>query len=91
MDFEWDRAKAEGNRRKHGVRFEVAVEVFSDPRRYEFLDDREFYGEPRFAAVGRVGGRLLTVVYTERDDRIRIISAREATRDERDHYHTLPP
>ena len=91
MDFEWDRAKAEANRCKHGIRFEVAAEVFFDPRRYEFADDREDYGEARIVTVGRIGRRLLTVVYAERDDRIRLISAREATRDERERYHTLPP
>jgi uncharacterized DUF497 family protein len=91
MDFEWDGAKADANRRKHGIRFEVAVEVFFDPRRYELADDREDYGEARFVTVGRVGRRLLTVVHAEKDDRIRIISAREATRDERERYHTLPP
>lgn len=90
MEFEWDRAKADGNRRKHGIRFELAAEVFTDPRRLETSDDREGYGEARSVAIGRSGRRLLTVVFVEREDRIRIISAREAAREERRQDHPLP-
>ena len=50
------------------------------------IDDREDYGEDRFIITGRANGRLLTVTYTERDGRIRIISARKATRREQDDY-----
>ena len=86
MPFEWDETKAAENYAKHGVSFETATEVFSDPFAIERLDDREDYGEDRFILVGMAEGTVLTVVYTERDDRIRIISARQATRHEQDDY-----
>lgn len=86
MEFESNRGKANANRRKHGIKFELAVAVFDDPRRLDFADDRETYGEDRQVAIGC---RILSVV-VEREQRIRIISAREATRDERQQYHSLP-
>ncbi len=93
MEFEWSRAKADANRRKHGITFELAAAVFDDPRRLDFADDREAYGEERLSTIGRIGRRILSVVFVERENRIRIISAREATRDERQQYHALssPP
>jgi uncharacterized protein len=91
MDFEWDDAKALENRRNYGVRFEIAAGVFDDPHRYEDADDRQDYGELRLVTVGRAGRRFLAVVFTERGSAIRIISARKATRDERQRYHALPP
>jgi uncharacterized DUF497 family protein len=84
--FEWDDAKAAENYAKHGVSFEMAAEVFKDPFAIERLDDREHYGEYRFILIGAVEGAVLTVVYTERGDRIRIISARQATKQEHDDY-----
>jgi uncharacterized DUF497 family protein len=78
--FEWDDAKAQANLEKHEVSFEAARLVFDE------IEDRGEYGEDRFIAIGMVGGRLLTVAYTERDGRIRIISARKATRREQDSY-----
>jgi uncharacterized protein len=77
--FEWDSVKADANYRKHGVGFVAATQVFEDPLAIEDLDVSADYGEERFLILGRAGDRLLTVVYTERPDRIRIISAREAT------------
>jgi hypothetical protein len=85
--FEWDGGKAEANFRKHGVDFETATEVFRDAFAIEDLDARMDYGEPRFQIVGRAGGGLVTVIYSERGERIRIISARQATRRERDRYY----
>ncbi len=76
MPFEWDETKAAENYAKHGVSFETATEVFRDTFAVERLDDREDYGEDRFILIGIVDGTVLTVVYTERSDRIRIISAR---------------
>ena len=84
--FEWDESKAEFNFRKHGVDFETATEVFRDVFAVEDIDASMDYGEIRFRIIGRTGGRLVTVIYTERDERIRIISARQATRRERDRY-----
>ena len=84
--FEWDAAKAAENFAKHGVSFDTAARVFSDPFGVERLDDREDYGEERFILIGTVAEVVLTVVYTERNGRIRIISARRATRHEQDDY-----
>ena len=85
--FEWDDAKAESNLRKHAVSFTIARAVFRDPFAIERLDDRHDYGEERFVVVGVVDGRLLTVTYTVRGDRLRIISARGAEPDEHRQYH----
>ena len=84
--FDWSDGKARGNLKKHGVTFEAARLVFDDPASVDEIDDREDYGEDRFIITGRANGRLLTVTYTERDGRIRIISARKATRREQDDY-----
>jgi len=67
--------------RRQGTRL-----VFDDPASVDEIDDREDYGEDRFIIIGRANGRTLTVTYTERDERIRIISARKATRREQDDY-----
>jgi hypothetical protein len=85
MDFEWDDAKAEANRAKHGIDFAAAVEIFGDPDRLLRLDPRP-YGEERYQAIGRVQGRFLHVVFTMRDGTCRIISARRASRRERTNY-----
>jgi uncharacterized DUF497 family protein len=85
-NFEWDDTKAARNYTKHGVSFEEAKDVFNDPFAIDELDDRQIYGELRFSLVGMVGNRLLKVIYTERGERIRIISARKATKYERANY-----
>ena len=87
MHFEWDDAKAASNYAKHGVSFARARLVFSDPFGMGEYDDRSDYGEERFTRIGMVEGTLFFVSYTERDDRIRIISARRATKHEQDHYY----
>jgi uncharacterized DUF497 family protein len=75
------------NLQAHGVSFELAKTVFKDPFAIEFLDDREDYGEERFVIIGMAEGQvLLFVAYTERVERIRIISARRATKNEQDQY-----
>jgi uncharacterized DUF497 family protein len=84
--FEWDEAKAAENYKRHGVSFEMARKVFEDPFAIERLDDREDYGEERFILIGMAKGTALTVVYTERADRYRLISARRATKHEQDDY-----
>ena len=78
MEFEWDPEKAARNREKHGVSFEDAVGVFSEPVLTERSDRK---GEKRQVAVGRLKGRLVTVVYTRRSGTTRIISS--ATRQSR--------
>src|SRR6266568_3574119 len=84
--FEWNDQKAADNYAKHGVSFEMARDVFKDPFAIEHLDDREAYGEDRYAIIGMVDNRLLFVAYT-RGDSIRIISARGAEPHEHRQYH----
>ena len=86
-DFEWDRTKAAANYKKHGVRFEQAVLAFEDAFALIELDESEEYGEDRFLLTGRAAGGIVVVVYTERKERVRIISAREATEYERRNYY----
>lgn len=89
MSFEWDRQKAETNRRKHGVDFADAVSVLEDPSALT-LDD-EGKDEERFVTIGMDSlGRVLVVVYTWRGERVRIISARRAIRSERREYEAEP-
>ena len=85
--FEWDDDKAAANLRDHRVSFEQAAFAFNDQFAVEWIDEREAYGEERFVLLGMTSGQVLTVVYTERGDRIRIISAWRATRHERDYYY----
>jgi len=87
LEFEWHDAKAETNLQLHGVNFELAKTVFKDPFAVERLDDREDYGEERYVIIGMAEGHvLLFVAYTERAERIRIISARRVTQHEQDDY-----
>ena len=86
MQFEWDRAKAAANLRKHRVSFQEASTVLLDPLSTTF-PDRASEGEQRFVTIGISAlGRLLVVAHTERGDTIRLISARRATRRERGFY-----
>jgi uncharacterized DUF497 family protein len=86
-DFEWDHAKAVENYAKHGISFEDARRVFDDRFAVDGVDDNEAYGEERFTAIGMVRGVLIFVVYTDRGARVRLISARRATRHEQDDYY----
>jgi hypothetical protein len=87
MEFEWDREKAARNLVKHGVAFPEAASVFGDPRALTFYDPDHSDDEDRFLTFARSsGGRLLVVSHTDRGDRTRLISAREATRGERSIY-----
>lgn len=85
-EFEWDDEKAETNFRLHGVSFEDALPVFLDPWLFDVEDDRKDYGEPRYHATGMVSGVILAVIYTFRGKRMRIISARKATKPEQRKY-----
>lgn len=85
MKYEWDISKANSNRRKHGVEFADAVAVFEDDFAIQIEDD--FPDEQRFITIGIDGfARILVVIYTWREDTIRIISARKATNHERRDY-----
>jgi uncharacterized protein len=86
LEFEWDDAKAAGNLRDHGVSFAQAVAAYRDPFAVEWVDDRDDYGEERVILLGMKDGQILAVVYTERNTRIRIISARRARKHEQDAY-----
>jgi uncharacterized protein len=87
LEFEWDSAKAASNLSKHGVAFEEAVTVFDDPLSTTVIDPDHSLMEERLVIFGRSSaGRILAVMHTERGARVRIISAREATRAERDVY-----
>ena len=87
MFFTWDLKKAEVNVRKHGVDFHEAATVLEDPLSTTFSDSEHSTTEHRFITVGMsAGALLLVVVHTEREDKIRIISARRATRHEQRFY-----
>ena len=84
LRFEWDAAKAARNHRKHDVSFEEASTVFGDPFARITNDPRHSLIEERFAIIGESStGRLIAVMFTERASRVRIISARSATKRER--------
>jgi hypothetical protein len=85
--FEWDDEKEAINLRNHGISFHEAVLAFHDPFAFEEFDDRENYGEKRINLLGVCSGQMLHVTYTEREERIRIISARRAEKYEREDYH----
>ena len=87
MPFEWDAEKAAENLRRHGIPFEEAETVFDDPLSQTLLDPDHSEGEERYLEIGYSRRRrLLLVSYTERQGRVRIISARRATRKERQSY-----
>jgi uncharacterized DUF497 family protein len=85
--YEWDPAKAESNVRKHGVSFTEATTVFADSLSMTYYDPDHSEEEDRFITIGlsRLGD-LLVIGHTDREDRIRIITARRATRRERMFY-----
>ena len=88
MIYEWDPAKAADNRRKHGIVFEEAATVFLDPLAETFDDPDHSADERRFITIGEsTRRRLLFVAHADRGvDRVRIISARLATRGETNAY-----
>ncbi len=87
LDFEWDEDKSKKNSKKHGVSFEEASTVFGDPLALTIPDPLHSEEEEHYVTLGESDrGRLLVVAATDRDDRIRIISARVATRRERKSY-----
>lgn len=83
MNFEWDDDKNSANLAKHGIAFEEAATIF-DGEYLSFEDRRIDYGEMRLTTLGRLSGEIIiVVVHTDRDKRIRIISARKANKNER--------
>ena len=87
LKFQWDARKDASNRRKHGVRFDEAASVFADPSALTFLDIDHSDAEDRSRTYGlSINGIVLVVVHTERGDTIRLISARKATKNEKNIY-----
>jgi uncharacterized DUF497 family protein len=84
--FEWDPRKAASNLRKHGVPFSSAIRVFDDPSRQEQMDTSKELGEERWLTLGRADNGILFVGSTQRQESIRLISARKATRNEQRIY-----
>jgi uncharacterized protein len=85
--FEWDSAKAEANLSRHGVSFEEALTAFADPLSSTIADPDHSESEQRYILLGLSSrGRLVVVAHTERGDKIRIISARLASKRERRSY-----
>ncbi|MBT4136352.1 MAG: BrnT family toxin [Candidatus Latescibacteria bacterium] len=84
MQFEWDEVKNQINVEKHGIHFMDAKEIFQSSV-YEFLSG-QWHGESRILAVGLLKDVEITVIYTMRGDRVRIISARVARKNERKKY-----
>jgi len=85
MTVEWDEAKRRDNVGKHGIDF-VGVEEAFRGLTVTMEDDRRSYGEQRFVTLGLFNGRVVVIVHTEREDRIRIISVRKATKNEEKLY-----
>jgi uncharacterized DUF497 family protein len=87
VEFEWDSAKAASNQAKHGVSFEEALTVFEDPLAVIFDDEEHSRGEIREIIIGHSEqNRLVLACFVERSEKVRIISARPATRRERENY-----
>jgi len=95
MEFTWDESKADNNNLKHGVSFSEAAEVFDDPLHISVLDKRFDYFEERWLTIGATHTGLLIVLghlYTiagQGKETIRIITAREATKKEREEYESI--
>lgn len=87
LEFEWDLRKAETNLRKHKVTFQEASTVFADPLSATIHDPDHSDIEDRYLTIGlSIVGRILIIAHSERNNRIRIISARELTSPEKRHY-----
>jgi uncharacterized DUF497 family protein len=87
LEFEWDEDKAKFNYIKHNVNFEEAITVFNDNLSLTIFDDKHSLFEERYIDIGISNkNRILVVVYTERKNKIRIISARLANKNEIKHY-----
>lgn len=87
MEFEWNPDKAKLNLEKHGISFQETTTVFNDPLSVTFPDPDHSIGENRYVIIGvSQFGQLLVVSHTDRGEKVRIISARKATRQERRFY-----
>jgi uncharacterized protein len=89
--FEWDEDKNRKNLEKHGVAFEDVLSVFANREALAFEDRRKDYGEPRYIVLCPLEDVLVHVTYTVRGERIRLISARRASRREKRDYERRKP
>jgi uncharacterized DUF497 family protein len=90
VEFEWDEEKRLSNIRNHGIDFVRACQIFEE-HIVEYEDKRYDYQEQRFVAIGETGGKIITVVHTYRNQTIRLISARKATKNETKIYYESFP
>jgi uncharacterized DUF497 family protein len=87
LRFEWDTKKAARNMERHQVSFEEAATAFDDPMFIMFVDEEHSLDEERYITIGLSNrGRLLMLAHTEREGRVRIVGAREATKKEEQFY-----
>jgi uncharacterized DUF497 family protein len=87
LNFEWDDDKAQNNLKKHKISFDEAISVFNDKLSITIFDSYHSINEERFIDIGLSNkNRLIVVIYTERNNNIRIISSRLATKQERENY-----
>ncbi|MBN2137880.1 MAG: BrnT family toxin [Sedimentisphaerales bacterium] len=87
LQFEWDSSKALSNKKKHGVTFEQASTIFGDPLSRTIPDPSHSKTEDRFITIGAsIDNKLIVVAHCDSDEKIRIISARKATRNEKYQY-----
>jgi hypothetical protein len=92
MNFDWDNNKNQSNIAKHGISFEEAIAIFDDPNILNCEDTRFNYGETRFVSIGQIilvtqeKTVIIVVVHTQRNQTIRLISARKANERERKRY-----
>jgi uncharacterized DUF497 family protein len=84
MDFEFDLKKSASNKRKHGIDFEEAQELWVDPHLLEI--EARSTDEPRFLLIGKIGSKHWSAVVTYRDDKVRIISVRRSRKEEVELY-----
>ena len=91
MKFEWDENKNNRNINKHGLSFRTGKDIFDDENRIDFPDNRKDYKEERRITIGKIVEVLHTVIYTMRDNVIRIISVRRSKQKERKLYNYKNP
>ncbi|MGH8058785.1 MAG: BrnT family toxin [Candidatus Entotheonellia bacterium] len=87
MRFVWHEPKRQANLKKHGLDFADAERVFAGPT-FTFEDDREAYGEQRWVTLGLLGEKVVVIVHTETEEEIRVISMREADKNEQHLFFT---
>lgn len=87
MDFEWDENKNKLNIGKHSIDFNDAKVIFDDIKRKISIDNRNDYKEERFKVIGKIFGTIISVIFTIRNSKFRIISARKASHFEREEYN----